>query len=388
MSWRTRFKAKGSFRGVEFVCPSDDMSFGRRIQSHEYPQREIGWAEDLGKKAREYSLSLFVVGDNYDKDRDKLIEAFEVPGPGTLVHPRFGKMQVVVDQVRKTESTREGGMCRFDVTFIDAGKATFPSASADTAGVVDDAADKTLADSINDFADNFSVLGQAADYVDGVVDEVANTFAAVENLIGSVTGPIADAIRTPGDMAAIITGSMSRISTAIEEPERALNGLKALFDAGKNSPSTPSTTSNRQQQAANIEQMHNLTRRAAIAEAARLTSTVSFTSSDDALRWRDNINTAIDEQLDFVSAVSGLSIDDNVYQSLVALRAAVTNDLNVRGAKLPQVVDHTPQVVEPALVLAHRLYGDADRAGEIIDRNNIPHPLFVPAGELLEVLSD
>jgi hypothetical protein len=34
--------------------------------------------------------------------------------------------------------------------------------------------------------------------------------------------------------------------------------------------------------------------------------------------------------------------------------------------------------IEPAVVLAARIYDDASRAGEIVQRNNIAHPGFVP----------
>jgi prophage DNA circulation protein len=41
----------------------------------------------------------------------------------------------------------------------------------------------------------------------------------------------------------------------------------------------------------------------------------------------------------------------------------------------------------PAVVLAHRLYGAADRAEDIVARNHVANPLFVPGGVALEVLS-
>jgi len=42
----------------------------------------------------------------------------------------------------------------------------------------------------------------------------------------------------------------------------------------------------------------------------------------------------------------------------------------------------------PAIVLAYRLYGDAERADEIVARNRVRHPGFVPGGQPLEVLSN
>lgn len=43
---------------------------------------------------------------------------------------------------------------------------------------------------------------------------------------------------------------------------------------------------------------------------------------------------------------------------------------------------YTPPETVSALVLAHALYGDALRSGEIVSRNRVPNPGFVPATEL------
>ena len=43
---------------------------------------------------------------------------------------------------------------------------------------------------------------------------------------------------------------------------------------------------------------------------------------------------------------------------------------------------YQPRLAVPSLVLAHRLYGDALRGSEIVTRNKLRHPGFVPAIEL------
>jgi prophage DNA circulation protein len=40
---------------------------------------------------------------------------------------------------------------------------------------------------------------------------------------------------------------------------------------------------------------------------------------------------------------------------------------------------YAPAETMSALVLAHALYGDALRSGEIVARNRVQHPGFVPA---------
>ena len=79
--------------------------------------------------------------------------------------------------------------------------------------------------------------------------------------------------------------------------------------------------------------------------------------------------------------------DDSVYTALVDLRAATVRDLTARGASLAGLRTVTPAATLPALVLAHRLYGDAARADELTLRNRLRHPGFVVGGSALEVLS-
>lgn len=137
MAWRDNLR-QASFRGVKFNVDSSGLSIGRRIARHEYPQRDIPYPEDMGRRAREYKVEAFVLGDpagdnDYMVPRDALIEAIEKAGPGQLVHPYYGTVAVTVfGEVTLSESTREGGMAKFTITFLEAGKQEEPKTSDDT----------------------------------------------------------------------------------------------------------------------------------------------------------------------------------------------------------------------------------------------------------------
>ncbi|MCG5030745.1 hypothetical protein MAF45_04705 [Mesosutterella sp. OilRF-GAM-744-9] len=74
--------------------------------------------------------------------------------------------------------------------------------------------------------------------------------------------------------------------------------------------------------------------------------------------------------------------DDDVYRALVNARAAVWGDLTIRAESRARLIDYSPSEVMPALVLAYDYYGDATRDSEIVERNNIRRPAFVPARAL------
>ena len=79
--------------------------------------------------------------------------------------------------------------------------------------------------------------------------------------------------------------------------------------------------------------------------------------------------------------------DDDGYQALQDLRGAVLEDLTRRGARLPRLRTYTPRATMPALCLAYEIHSDAGREDELLRRNAIAHPGFVPGGQPLEVLS-
>ncbi len=141
-AWRQQLQ-RASFRGVPFFVRSADTEEGRRGVLHEYPLREDPYVEDLGRKAGEFSLDAFVIGDDYFKARDALRAALREPGPGELVHPTLGRMQVsLVASFRFVESlVDEGGIARFSLRFTESQPAIQPTVETDTAAVVDGAAD-------------------------------------------------------------------------------------------------------------------------------------------------------------------------------------------------------------------------------------------------------
>jgi len=420
MSWRDRFTAIGSFRGAKFVMRSADKAFGRRVQIHEFPGRDDISAEDLGLRKKEHNIEVFVAGDDYQSERDKLVDAINQPGAGALTHPYKGSLNVTITDARMRESTREGGMAIFTLSYV----ITPPEPvleNVDTAALVQAATDKSLVESINDFAEVFDVIGQADVFVQEIIDDIDNTLGAVENVVTGVTNDIVALIRAPFDMAVAVVGSFNKIKRTLQRvlnvtdiyssdntdltssTASALNISQAananvaqtnndlavasydvytgLFAAGDDATPVPTTTPNRQKQSDNITAVHRLVQQAAVSSACLMSASMQYDSLDDAVAVRDVLLDAIDDQIN-------QSMSDELYSAFTDMRAAVVTDLRERGMQLPRLAGHTPLATSPALVIAHQLYGDATREAEIVARNKIIHPGFIPAGESLEVLTD
>lgn len=399
MAWRDRLK-DASFRGAAFQVETHDHEFGRRGETHEYPLRPKPWREDLGRMARQYRVEAFILGDDYDQARDALITACETQGPGTLVHPYLGTLNVAVLRGRVRETLAQGGRASFDIEFVEAGDDVNPGAITDTAAVTVLRADDLQAAAATDFSSGFTV-NALPDFVPAAAgDIVGNAVDAAERAVRGLTGSgsalfgfitQAEALRTqvltlaniPAQLAGQVQGVFQTIRTLANTPRDALAALRPLFDFGSGFPAIAPVTPARAAQAANQAALVGLVRQAAAGEAAQCVAQIDFTSYQDAAGIRDDVADLIDG----VALTAGDAGDDQAYDALLALRLAVIADVTARGASLARIFAYPHLVVEPALVIAQRLYGDATRDLEIVARNDIRHPGFVPAGISLELLS-
>jgi prophage DNA circulation protein len=119
------------FRQARFHCEMNARESGRRIVEHEFPKKDLPYAEDMGRHYREFTIrgycmvfprdedTLFQI--DYRKPRDALIEALESEGPGMLQLPTQPQQQVVCTRYRLTEEEKFGGYCTIDMTFQEYG---------------------------------------------------------------------------------------------------------------------------------------------------------------------------------------------------------------------------------------------------------------------------
>lgn len=398
MGWREQQAAnsvagqglRGSFRNATFIVPTDDLQFGRRTVVHEFPQRDTPYVEDIGRAARRFTVEVFVSGPEFMAARDALIAELEKPGPGLLTHPFYGILNVTaVGEPRVRQSSREGGKATFTITFVEAGANIFPTAAADTSASVEAAADTATTSAEAAFAKRFSVVGLPGFGIAALEDKLATLLAGVTGRIGDVTSAIAAEIRAPANMAALIVGAIQQIRTTVAEPLDALRIYQGLFSGAGGQPAALSTVSTIQRQLAiSAAAQQALVQQAIVIEACRAASASAFAASDDAVTVRNDLLEELSAGMAATDPVTSAPIAAELFAALLGLRASVVQDIRVRGGKLPRIKHYTPAAVLPARALAHRIHGDAARAAELIVRNKIRHPGFVPAGQPIEVLTD
>lgn len=397
MSWREQLQA-ASFRGVPFEVDSGEDSFGQRAEVHEYPKRNEPYVEPLGSKAKTGSFDAFVIGEDCRDKRDALLAALEKDGAGELVHPHFGRLNVIFQDVSVRFDRTEGGMYRFTLGFVRAGELKYPSAAASTQSQVAIAADAVEAAASEDFADVFSVDDMPSIASESAVSQLSTILTLLEtglaaavlisgNPIGELSDELGDLVQTPATLASRFFGLFNKAGSVVANvsnlsSDNLLNFLNVnsvinLINRFSNNTSTGSTPT-RKAIIRNENALNALTRQALITQSAGMISQTELPVYDDAVEIKKSLLDAIDAEL--------LLASDTVYVPLETLRARVNADTNARIKDSARIRTIKSNEVQPALVLAYDLYEDVDREFEIISRNKVRHPGFVPAEEI-KVLS-
>lgn len=394
----------GSFRGVPFHTVASEVRVGRRNQINEFPQSERApYVDDTGRLGKRYPLECYLIGEGYLTWRDKLIEAFETKGAGEMVHARYGIKKVSMDGAASfKESPAEGGIVRITVTMVEDGSNILQQATQNTVAQVETAANAADDASQACFAKEFSVDGasvlasQAINGIKGLSKTVAGLLqtarqvtsvaglAEIVRQVGGLTRNLAELIRTPVVLVQSLRSVYAQLVQELERPLMAFDELQSVFFANERSPTVARAGSTRAFSLTNDTARFDLNRRLALTNQARvlavaISNTDVVVTSNQAVALRDALVAQIDTEIE----VNDPPLE--VVKTLTAVRAAVVRDVAARAQYLQKTATYTPLTVLPAVVLAHRIYQDARRADELVERNGVSHPAFMPARPL-EVL--
>jgi len=401
--WLERFR-QGSFRGVEFKTDSHERSGGRRKVNHEFPQRDQGRSEDLGKITPSFSLDLLVIGDDYFDQRDALLDALEEVGPGVLVHPYLGTISVQVGTFSMRETVTEGRMARFSVEFSEAGEILFPDSSADTLQNALAFADSTIDEAKGFFETVFDTVNAAANVIDSASESIRDGMDFLEDAVKQFTDPISNLsnaisnlkadsaalARLPGELADRIADVFNTLIEEFTDDPRTARLVLGTF-VGFGVDEVIGTTVGANRTNVNGNALQNIYKQIAVSNESKAVVETQFISTNEAVEVRDSIAFNLDDLLDneplqqvdenvFVAKPVG----DDLYQAMKDLQSIVVKALP--PGDLADVKEVTFKRSLPVLVIAYELFQDVEKEQEIIDQNGIRHPGFAPENDPIEVI--
>ncbi|HDX1124361.1 DNA circularization N-terminal domain-containing protein [Pasteurella canis] len=443
-----KITGKGSFAGVPFLIEeTQSIDGGRRLVKHEYPLRDEGLNEDLGKKARTYNVACLVIGDDHIKQAEKLIEALE-KGRGELKHPYFKNINVCVETYKAHYSTGHQRVTRFDITFADDIQENAPklvkntqfSALTEYANAINALSDEfanQIAE-INEFVD-LLVDNPFTQLVDSMVGFIENTFESINSVVAgigeiktkveSMKNRMMNLIRAPGLLAKELQGlvqfkqykgisqkqglnqraiTANVIHNTISETIKSKTEMpKTMFDAIVNAKrNNINATDILKRNATGLHQQeiaHALMAKAQFSCARLVMSTLaveyaksvtealtdSLSNQAQTIESKADIKTLIDEidlQLEYAILDNADAENWRSYQALEQFRLAVISDLRTRGEQLANIKSVYLTDTFPALVVQYQHNGNSKKWQQLVQRNGIIHPLFCIGGNEIEVL--
>jgi prophage DNA circulation protein len=425
-----------SYKGVPFYVDQHEIVGGRRISIHEFTNRDNPFNEDLGGTFQPVTVNAYVSGDNADAMASALFGACTSHGAGTLILPLLGSHRVHCVDVKMKTDYRKLGRIQLSMNFVkDAGLKGGLTARINPLRQVQVIAQQARQVVSDAFSARYGVqdrlFGRSTDIAKAhVADEIRLVaglgLVALEGVVSN-QGVYASINREAITLAEradtlsrqIVTVSqLRRVSSDKDsqppyaEAGRLTNALmgklgdsvedkRALFlSLAETLPSigAPSELAvdlthasiTRRSTAKLVSEYRTVARQAmaiaamqAAGEAAK-----SITSRRDARFIRARMGDVTDriiaearsqEELAVLSELRGVaaqSLKEAPVEGVDTFRNNNGRDKNHIGNAAEMVINASRQL--PATYWGWRLYGDPARAQELIERNDVPHPSFMP----------
>jgi prophage DNA circulation protein len=393
------FQAPGG-EPVPFVFDSIRLSGGQSVDTAEYPFFGYWSNTPLNEKPHAVTVSGFVRGDAYIKNRNALVEALRArtddDDPGFIDLPLWGRFPVVVVSYDVEEKGKENGQASVSLTLTRAGvtveerwqfEGGFTGTAALAAKELEAAAVEQFAEALKEGADPETLASAFEKFKTGllgVIGRIQGAVSTLNKMTNAVTGMaslIAQVIRAPMALAQSLFSAVSGVIAGAMEIKNSVmdtvnyfsnldnigNMLLQFFSAANYRLDTEAVTI---RQMATRNAAENLYRTMALCAAGQL-----LVRLEDPTYEQVKSYWALYERLE--AAVDQSS--PAVYRAVQDMRMAAAGELAARGLDA-ELVRHIGTPV-PLLYLAHYLGCDNEK----LRRLNRPADSFVMQGDILHV---
>jgi len=395
-----------SFKGAPFLMSDDRTEGGRKTVSHEFPNRDTREVEDLGKMQKKFSITGIIhdgKDGGYFARRDALISALESEGPGALVHPFFGTLNVAL-----TNYTLSQG-------FSDLSRAVFTMGFE----VQEEAVGLTVSDTVG--SKSAASVASGTRVQDILITNIANNFnigrffalnfTDAESIISELLGVYDDNLSVLNtnpdqlnDFFVTLNDFKDNLRPLINNPSNLASQFDTLFDQNAQLGITPSNQIliseklfNFQSQFADVptttvQRAQRQNNRDIIQTAVKTVSLKDEYIESQNLEYQTDVQVdqrqaALEERFEELSETyetKPQALPDELFAELQILRNLTREFFDDQRLQAFRITDFSSPDV-PATVLSHRLYGTTENTEALVELNESNNPTFL--GGDLKILS-
>lgn len=369
----------GQFRDAFFFYQESSGSGGRKTQTHEYPNKTERYVEDLGGLEKKFTLNVFTDDNVSYSERDALIKELDKAGVGTLVHPSFGDLEVVVVGYTFAESVKELGITKFTINFEVASQNVLPTKTTATKGRLAQLKSDILGDNEKAFDDGWQSVKNAKAKFDSGVKTLKRTANKINNIAKQIQGAgdsFADAItslnqivnsanklvQAPSVLASNLRTSFDNLGVAFKNSKDLFNTTKKLFGFNESDQAIVGNSQIQKDIKTNQDQLNNFVNVAVLAIAYDASVNIEYNNLQELNQVIADLENGFNQLPD--------TIDKNLRDALLQMKIEATNIFSELAISLPNVASYN--IINPISLnnLIFKLYGSLELKETIRLLNN------------------
>ena len=366
---------EASYNDVRFLYQSSSIGGGRKTVTHEYPNSDIRFVEDLGGLRKTYNIEAVVDNNNNNNQRDQLINALDSKNIlGKFVHPEYGAKNVKLINYTINNSKNQLGITTFSITFEEADLPVKGEVESNTGFLSNlrNIAGENVSNKLAKGWKTFTTVKEGFDKTNKIIKDTGREIKKVAGLVAGAGDGINDfttsineivnnsqaLVNSPSILAQRLTNSFNALEVAFDNAQNVFDSVKNLMQF-KNDTVPTGNSNTRDNILENQRLTNNLITVNSFAIAYNQASQVDYKNQNE---LSNNIKILKDN----FKNISGLDRDSLLELQRIRIEfQKVINDLSI---SLPKVSNFETNKI-PLNVLIYQLYGSLDKKEDLKELN-------------------
>ncbi|HUV84138.1 MAG TPA: DNA circularization N-terminal domain-containing protein [Methanosarcinales archaeon] len=382
-----------SFKGVNLLWESFENEDGRKWITHEFPGKDVGKNEDIGKKTRRFKGRVYLSGEVggifYKENREELLTAFIEPKSGIFVHPIIGGVNCVALPFSLKEDQTQLGYALCDITFVEDEKTQFPEDTGKANSII-----AKLYDELYKLCKDYLKLRTYYKYVEIFLEElqrISNLYDLVSGIAATASSIVGDLqsafqtnisnaqdkrFQTTADTDALadsITGTASDFDGLFEDaPYERLQANSNAFGIGLNEDDSNPVTDNGRENQQNRDTFNGVVNSLFLANIYSSILDIDYETTEDI----DNVSDQLASYYKSILQDKNVSLSKDMINTISNMHVAANSFLRDSRSSAKNI--NTITVLnQPLAVVVYGYYGSTELYEEIKQLNNIHNPELV-----------